>query len=67
MRSSMRLGCAVVLLMAQFAASCGGELSCPKEPFIDCMPSLPPDRVDKCSGPYHEFIKTHCPDVQFAY
>jgi len=68
----MRFGRAVILLMAWLAASCGRAqdeqpYSCPQEQFIDCMPIVSPDRVDKCSGPYHEFIKTHCPEVQFAY
>jgi hypothetical protein len=40
MRSSMRLGSAVILLMAWLATSCGREYSCPQEQFIDsCLAS----------------------------
>src|SRR5262249_4287518 len=67
MRSSMRLGCALIALMFCSVAGCGPEYSCPQEQFIDCMPIVSPDRVDICSGQYHEFIKTHCPALQFTY
>ena len=67
MKTSMRLGCAVAALMAVAAVSCGREYSCPQEQSIVCMPIVSPESVDKCSGPYHEFIKAHCPAVQFTY
>lgn len=33
---------------------------------IDCMPMVPPERQNLCSGPYHDFIGKNCPGVVFA-
>ena len=65
MTGLMRINCAVMVLMAWLTGGCGGGYSCPQEQHIDCQPVVPPDRVE-CSGPYRQFIETHCPGVQYS-
>lgn len=39
---------------------------CPPETVIDCEPIVPEERLVKCYGPYHTWIRDNCPGVGFA-
>ena len=66
MTGSMRVNCAVMVLIAWLSGSCGGGYSYPKDQHIDCQPIVSPDRADLCSAPYRQFVETHCPGVGYS-
>jgi len=44
--------------------------TCPEPQTVNCMPMvLPSDNIESvpCSGPYHDWIKENCPNVEFVY
>lgn len=45
------------------------SFQCPEEQSFNCMPGpdIPIERQRLCSGEYHRWIQTNCPNVQFAY
>lgn len=44
-----------------------GGYTCPPAGFVNCGLPVPPEKQELCSGPYHQWIKANCPDVQFVY
>lgn len=41
--------------------------TCPPSGTINCMPPVPADRQNVCSGPYHTWVKQNCPGVSFTF
>lgn len=41
--------------------------TCPTKEEFNCMPSVIPENMPYCSGPYHEWIVENCPNISFSW
>jgi len=41
--------------------------TCHQVEYINCMPSISDEVAPLCNGPYHDWIKSNCPAVEFVY
>lgn len=56
------------------ASTPSASYQCPAAGFVNCMPQIlqpgetpSPETTNLCSGAYHQWIQTNCPNVQFTY
>ena len=43
------------------------KFECPKTQYVNCMPPIKDTQRPLCSKEYKEWVKTHCPGVEFVY